>query len=79
MNRTFVTILSLVVWLSLIIPVFAAEAEDRFAVLNQDDEEVFTVNDEGGVATKGILLTNGASSLGTAPLVLGQDLRIEGL
>jgi len=64
MNRTFVTILSLVIWLGLIIPVYAEETEDRFAVLNQDTEEVFTVSDGGGVSIKGVLLTNWRFSLG---------------
>jgi len=79
MNRTFVTILSLVIWLGLIIPVYAEETEDRFAVLNQDTEEVFTVSDGGGVSIKGVLLTNGASAWGSAPFVLGQDLENRGI
>ncbi len=53
--------------------VWADEPEESFAVLNQDAEEVFIVNDRGDVAADGVLLTNGAGPWGDAPFVLGQD------
>ena len=79
MKNRFAIILALVFCVSLVVPVYAEEAEDRFSVLNQDTEEVFTVNDKGGVAIKSVLLTNGASTWGSAPFVLGQNLENRGI
>jgi hypothetical protein len=52
---------------------YAEEAEDKFAILNQDDEQVFLVNDKGDTSIEGALLTNGATTWGSAPFVLGQN------
>ena len=79
MNRKFATILSFVVCLYIIIPAYADQNEDRLSVLNKDSEEVFTVNDIGDVAVKGVLLSNGATYWGSAPFVLGQDLENRGI
>jgi hypothetical protein len=77
MDRKFATILSFLLCLSIITPAYGAE--DRLSVLNMDSEEVFTVNDIGDVAVKGVLLSNGASYWGSAPFVLGQDLGNRGI
>ncbi|MCF8084018.1 MAG: tail fiber domain-containing protein [Deltaproteobacteria bacterium] len=53
--------------------------EDRFVILNDNDEEIFNVDDKGGVAVSGALLTNGASVWGSAPFVLGQDAGNRGI
>jgi len=48
-------------------------------VLNADDEEVFRVNEEGYVFIQKGLYSNGASSWGGAPMVLGQSLGNRGI
>ena len=58
-NRFFISLLS-VFFLSASIPAFADDAEDGFAVLNPDYEEVFTVDKKGNTVANGVVLTNGA-------------------
>lgn len=53
--------------------------EDKLVVKNGSGTTTFKVEDNGAVTSASILLTNGASSAGSAPLVLGQDLGNRGL
>lgn len=79
MNRNIAIGLSVVFLACLIIPAYVQCAEDRFVVLNEDEEEVFNVDEEGGVTARGVLLVNGAASWGSAPFVLGQNLLNRGI
>jgi len=79
MKKKFAAILSLVLFTCIICPVYADETGDMFTVLNADDEEVFRVNEEGYVFIQKGLYSNGASSWGGAPMVLGQSLGNRGI
>ena len=79
MKKKFAAILSLVLFTYFISPVYADETGDMFAVLNADNEEIFNVNEYGYVFSKKGLLANGASSVGAAPMVLGQNAGNRGL
>ena len=79
MKMKVATILSFACFLWLVIPGYMAEAEDRFVVLNPDDEEIFNVNEYGYVSSKKGLLANGSSSVGAAPMVLAQDIGNRGI
>ena len=79
MNRNIVIGVSVVFLACLVIPAYVQCAEDRFVVLNEDQEEVFNVDEKGGVAVSGVLLTNGAGTWGSAPFVLGQNALNRGI
>jgi len=79
MSKNIAIGLSLVLLACLIIPANVQCAEDRFVVLNEDQEEVFNVDEDGGVAVSGVLLTNGAGTWGSAPFVLGQNALNRGM
>jgi len=79
MKNRFAIILALVFLSFVVTPAYMAKAEDRLTVLNSDDEEVFTVNEDGYVFSKKGLLANGARSVGAAPMVLGQDIGNRGI
>ena len=79
MKNRFAIILALVFLTFVVSPVYMAKAEDRLTVLNSDDEEVFTVNEDGYVSSKKGLLANGSSSVGAAPMVLAQDIGNRGI
>jgi len=53
-------------------PVLAAE---KLIVKNESGTTTFKVEDSGAIASASRLLTNGASAWGSAPFVLGQNLR----
>ena len=79
MSKNIAIGLSFVFLACLIIPANVQCAEDRFVVLNEDQEEVFSVDEDGGVATSSVFLANGAASWGSAPFVLGQDALNRGM
>jgi len=79
MKMKVVSILSFVCLMWIIVPGYMAEADDRFVVLNPEDEEIFNVNEVGYVFSKKGLLANGSSSVGAAPMVLGQDIGNRGI
>jgi len=79
MKNRFAIILALVFLTFVATPAYMAKAEDRLTVLNSDDEEVFTVNEDGYVSSKKGLLANGSSSVGAAPMVLAQDIGNRGI
>ncbi len=79
MKNRFAIILALVFLTFVVTPAYMAKAEDRLTVLNSDDEEVFTVNEDGYVISKKGLLANGSSSVGAAPMVLAQDIGNRGI
>jgi len=79
MNNKFTTIMSLILLVWLLIPANADCDEDRFVVLNEDDEEIFRVNEDGYVFIHKGLYSNGAGSWGGAPMVLGQSLGNRGI
>lgn len=61
---------------SVSIPAFAAE---RLIVKNGDGKTTFKVEDNGAITSASRLLSNGASSWGSAPFVLGQNLLNRGI
>jgi len=79
MKNRFAIILALGLLSFVVTPTYMAKAEDRLTVLNSEDEEVFTVNEDGYVFSKKGLLANGSSSVGAAPMVLGQDIGNRGI
>ena len=66
------SLLFLTVAIAIVTPVFAFGAE-RLIVKNEKGITTFKVEDNGAITSASSLLTNGASTLGSAPLVLGQD------
>lgn len=79
MNNKFAVILSLGFFVWLAVPGFLAEAQDRFSVLNEEEETVLRVNDDGYLFLEQALLANGSSTWGGAPMVLGQNLGNRGI
>ncbi|MBC8177997.1 MAG: tail fiber domain-containing protein [Deltaproteobacteria bacterium] len=68
----------LAVFISIAIPVSALGA-DKLLIKDGDGETVFKVTDTGGTTIASRLYTNGASAVGAAPYVLGQDTENRGI
>jgi len=70
--------LLLTVSIGIVMPVFAFGA-DKLVVKNEDGTTTFKVEDNGSISSASKLLSNGASAWGSAPFVLGQDVRNRGI
>jgi len=64
--------------MGLIAPISALGA-DKLVVKNDDGTTTFRVTDTGGITSASKLLANGASSVGSAPMVLGQNTGNRGI
>lgn len=70
--------LLLTVSIGIIIPVFAFGA-DKLIVRDGNGNSTFVVEDSGATRIESSLVTNGASGVGIAPFVLGQDIGKRGI
>jgi len=68
----------LAVFISIAIPVFALGA-DKLIIKDGNGTTTFKVEDNGATTTASRLYTNGASGVGSAPYVLGQDVLNRGI
>jgi len=68
----------LTVFICLAIPISALCA-DKLVIKNGSGTTTFKVEDNGAITSASRLLSNGASLLGSAPFVLGQDLENRGI
>jgi len=68
----------LTVFVCLVIPISALSA-DKLLIKNGSGTTTFKVTDSGGTTIASRLYTNGASGVGAAPFVLGQDIGNRGI
>ena len=76
--RESLLVILLVVVICIAIPISALGA-DKLIVKDEDGTTTFKVADTGGITTVGRLYTNSALAVGSAPFVLGQDVKNRGI